>query len=239
MTLAVAVEDVVVLNRHVAHGNVVLRDEREIAVGPPDLEQARQAVVGLHRRHGVAVAVVPVQPVGHGLGNVVGVRVAHAGRNREQHVVGVAVGTDVQPVGVQVERRLGEHRRVDRNLAARGRERRVVEVLDVQTRKIVVEMDDQFLAGIHPQCRRRIEVVALGGSVRAGALDEVVTEDKEIGDGFLHGVEVDRALVRRQPHLENPVLAGQPDRFLELRRLAVRACVDTRLRRRRLLLPAA
>ncbi len=167
MALPVSVEHVVVLNRHVAHRNVVLRDEWQVAVGSTDLEQPRQAEIGLLGRHRVAVAVVPVQPVGHVLRHVVGVGVAHPGGDRQHHVVGVAGRTDVQTVGVQVERRLGERRRVDGHLTALGSHRRIVEVLDRQALKIVVVVHDQLLARVHPQCRRGIHVVALGRAVRS------------------------------------------------------------------------
>ena len=111
-------------NRHVADGNVVLRDQGQVAVGSADLQQPGQAHVGLLRGHRVAMAVVPVQAVGHVLRHGVVVGVAHPGRNRQQHVVGVARRADVQSVGVQVQRRFPQHGRVDRDFAACGNVRR-------------------------------------------------------------------------------------------------------------------
>ena len=239
MAFAVAVEHEVVLNRHVAHRNIVFADQGQIAVGSAYLEKTGKAVVGLLGRHRVAVAVVPVQPVGHRLGHVVGVRVAHPRRDRQQHIVGVARRADVQTVGVQVQRRLFEGGRVDRHVATLGRHGGVEEVLNVEARKIVVVVDDQLLAGFDAKRGTGIQVVALARTVGAGSLDQVEPVGHEVGDGLFDRVEVHRRLMCRQPDLEHAVLARQPDRLLERRRLSVRTGVDACLRRGCRLLPAA
>ena len=185
------------------------------------------------------MAVVPVQAVGHVRRNRVVIRVAHACRDGQQHVVGVPRRAHVQPVGVQVQRRRLECGWVDRNLPAGRGLRGVVEVGDRQTLKVVVVVDDQALAGVDAQRRGGIVVVALGRTVRTRALDELVSEDQEVGHRLLDGVEVDGALMRRQPDLEHAVLTGEPDRLLVRCRLAVRPRVRADLRFGRLLLVAA
>ena len=222
MTAALAVEHVVVLQRHVAHRHVVGRHRGQVAVRAADLEQAGQPGIGLLGGQGVPVAVVPVQPVRHVGRYVVGVGVAHPGGDVEQHVVGVAARADVHAVGVQVQRRRAQGRRVQRNLPAGLGEGRIVEVGDLQVLQVVVEVHDEPLPGVDPQGRGRIQVVPGSGAVRAAALDQRVAEHQEVRHRLGHRVEIDAALVRRQPHLQDAVLARQPDRLAERGRAALR-----------------
>ena len=50
------------------------------------------------------MAVIPVRSLRHVPGDVVGVGVGHPWRDVQQHVVGISLRTDVQPVGVEIDR---------------------------------------------------------------------------------------------------------------------------------------
>ena len=120
--------------------------------------------------------------------------------------------------------------RIDRHVLAGRNVGLRVEVVDRQALKIVVVVDDQPLARVDAQRRRGIQVVALGRTVRAGALDQLVAEHQEVGDRLGDGVEVDGALMRRQPDLEDAVLALQAHRLAEGRGPAVGSGIDARRR---------
>ena len=129
-----AVEDVVVLKDHVPDRDRLLGDDREVAVGAPDREQAGEAVIDMRRGERVEVRVVPVGPLRHVGRHFVGVGVRRAGRHVEEDVVRIALGADVEAVGVEVERRLRQLRGIERHLLALRRVFRVVEVADGEIR---------------------------------------------------------------------------------------------------------
>ena len=85
-------------------GNAVGRHQRQVAVGAPDRQQSGQAEIGLRRGEGMKVAMVPIRALRHVLRDLVGVGVGHPGRDVQHHVVGIALGTDVDAVNVKVDR---------------------------------------------------------------------------------------------------------------------------------------
>ena len=151
-----AIEDSVVLEHHVADRDTALRDERNVAVGPPDRKQTRQTVVDMRRRQPMQMTVIPVGALRHVLRDMVRVRVRHPGRDVQHDIVGVALGADVHAMNVQVDRRRGHHRGIERRILALRRVPRIEEILDHEALKRVLEMDDQRLARKYLQCRRGI-----------------------------------------------------------------------------------
>ena len=140
------VEDVVVLQHHVADRNPLLGDDRQAAVETADREQADHAEIDVRRRQHVQVAVIPVGALRVRLRDVVGVCVRSPRRHVQHHVVGVALGAHVQAVRVQVERRFSELLRIERHRLVLGDIGRTVEVADREAAQPVLEMHDQFFA---------------------------------------------------------------------------------------------
>ena len=99
-----AVEDEIVLKRHVADGNAFLRDERQVAVRSSDRKQSDEPGIDVRRGEPMKMTVIPVQSLRHVPGNVVGVRVGHPRREVQQHIVGISLRTDMGSVGVEIER---------------------------------------------------------------------------------------------------------------------------------------
>src|SRR5262249_60850092 len=109
------VKDEVVLKRHVPDGNVFLRDERQIAVRSSDRQQSDETGIDVGRSEPMKMTVIPIQSLRHVPWNVVGVRVGHAWRDMQQHIVGISPRTDMSSVGVEIDRRGGHLLRIDRN----------------------------------------------------------------------------------------------------------------------------
>src|SRR5262249_1421314 len=160
------VKDEVVLKRHVADGNVFLRDERQVAVRSSDRQQSDETGIDVGRSEPMKMAVIPIQSLRHVPWNVLGVRVGHARREVQQHIVGSSPWTDMRSVGVEIDRRGGHLLRVERNGLTLWRVLRNEVVLDGQAAEPVLEMDDQPFAGKYVQRGRRIEIVA--GAVPVG-----------------------------------------------------------------------
>ena len=99
-----AVEDEIVLKRHVPDGNVLLGDERQVAVRSSDRKQPDETRIDVRRREPMQMTVIPVCSLRHVPGDVVGVGVGHPRRNVQHHVVGVSLRTDVSSVGVEIDR---------------------------------------------------------------------------------------------------------------------------------------
>ena len=154
------VKDEVILKRHVPNGNVVVGNERQVAVGPADGKQADETCIDLRRREPMKVAVIPVRSLRHVPGDVVAVGVGHSRRDVQQHVVGISLRTDVKSVGMEIQRRRSHLLRIDRN----GPTLRGVlwaEIIpDGEAGEAVLEMDDQLFARKHLQRRSRIKIVA-------------------------------------------------------------------------------
>ena len=71
----------------------------------PIASRPAKPVIDVRRGQAVQVAVIPIRALRHVLRDMIGVGVRHAGRDVQQHVVGIAFRTDVDAVNVQVERR--------------------------------------------------------------------------------------------------------------------------------------
>ena len=212
---AAAVEHGVVLQHHGADRDVVRRHQRQVAVGASDRQQAGQAEIGLSRGQRMEMAVIPVGALRHVRRDPVGVGVRHPRRDVEHDVVGIALGADMHAMHVQVHRRGGQLRRIERHRAVLPGVWRIEDVADGKIGERVVEMDDQRFAGKHLQGRRRVEIVARHFAVGRGAALHAIGEDQEILDWPRDGVEQGVALMRRQRHLENAVLARQGHRLPE------------------------
>ena len=98
------VKDEVVLKRHVPDGNAFLRDERQVAVRSSDRQQADETRIDLRRSEPMKMTVIPIQSLRHVPWNVVGVRVGHAWRDVQQHIIGISPRTDMSSVGVEIDR---------------------------------------------------------------------------------------------------------------------------------------
>jgi hypothetical protein len=98
------VKDEVILKRHVADGNVLLGDQRQVAVRSSDRKQPDETRIDVRRREPMKVTVIPICSLRHVPGDVVGVGVGHPWRNVQQHVVCVSLRTDVSSVGVEIDR---------------------------------------------------------------------------------------------------------------------------------------
>ena len=109
------IEDVVILKRHVPNGNIVLSDQRQIAVRSSDGKETDETQVDLRGRKPMQVTVIPICSLRHVPGDIVGVGVGHPWRNVEQHVVGIPLRTDMKSVGVEIERRRRHLLRIDRD----------------------------------------------------------------------------------------------------------------------------
>ena len=213
---AVAIEHEVVLQQHVPDRNPVLRDDRQVAVGAADREQADEPGVDMGCGQPMQMAVIPIRALRLIFGNVVGVGVRHAVGDVQQHIVGVPLRTDVKAVDVKVQRRGRQLLRVDRNVAARRGVLRAEEVPDGQAGQAVLEMDDQGLARRHLQGRRGIKIAARHPAVGRRAADHFIVEQQEVLHRCRHRVERGFALSRGEPDLENAVPARKGHRLAKL-----------------------
>ena len=93
------------------------------------------------------VAVVPVGALRHVLRDVVNIGVGHAGGDVQHHVVGIALGADMDAVDMQVERRRRQLLGIARHRVAQLDVSRVEQILDGQSGEGIAEMHDQPLAG--------------------------------------------------------------------------------------------
>ena len=153
------------------------------------------------------MAVIPVDSLRHVPGDVVGVGVRHAWRDVQQHVVGISLRADVQPVRVKVQRGRGHLLRVERNGLTLARVLRDEEIADGEAAQGVPEVDDQLFAGKYLQRRRRIEIAARRLAVRRAAANHLVVEEKEVLDRLGHRIQSCLALPRDEPDFEHPFLA--------------------------------
>ena len=101
---ASAVKDKIVLQRHVPDGNVLLGDERQVAVRSPDRKQTHETLIDLRRREPMEMTVIPVQPLRHVPRDVVGVGVRHPRRDVQHDIVGISLRADVRAMGVEIYR---------------------------------------------------------------------------------------------------------------------------------------
>jgi len=159
------------------------------------------------------MAVIPVHSLRHVPGDVIGVGVRHAWRDVQQHVVGISLRADVQPVRVKVQRGRGHLLRVDRNGLTLARVLRDEEIADGEAAQGVPEVDDQLFAGKYLQRRRRIEIAARRLAVRRAAANHLVVEEKEVLDRLGHRIQSCLALPRDEPDFEHAFLARQNNRL--------------------------
>ena len=212
-----AVEDEVVLKRHVPDRNVLLRDNGQVAVRASDGEQADEPTIDVRRREPVKMAVIPVHSLRHVPRDVVGVGVRHAWRDVQQHVIGIPLRADVQSVRVKIQRGRGHLLRVHRNGLTLARVLRDVEIPDGEAAQVVPEVDDQFFAGKYLQRRRRIEIAARLLAVRRAAANHFIVEEKEVLDRRGHRIQSCLALPRDEPDFEHAVLGRERDRLPKFR----------------------
>lgn len=88
-------------------------------------------------------------------------------------------------------------------------------------------MDDQTLTRIDPQRRGRVDAVGLRRTVGGRASENLVPEEQKIRYRRRGGVEVDGALMGREPHFEDPAVARQLHRLLVRDGCAVRPGIAT------------
>ena len=98
------IEDEIVLKRHIPDGNVLLGDERQVAIGSSDGKQTDETGIDLRRSEPMQMTVIPVQPLRHVPGYVVGVGVGHTRRDVQHHVIGISPRTDVRAMRVEIYR---------------------------------------------------------------------------------------------------------------------------------------
>src|SRR5262249_26962530 len=97
------VKDKVILERHVADGNVFLGDERQVAIRSSDRKQTSETDIDLRCSEPMKMTVIPVQPLRHVSGYVVGVGVGHSRRDVQHDVVGIALRTDMRSMRVEID----------------------------------------------------------------------------------------------------------------------------------------
>ncbi len=209
------VEDVVVLQDHVADGDRFFGDERNVAVGAADGEQPGEPVIDVRGGERVQMRVIPIGPLRHGFRNLVGEGVGISRRDMQHHVVGVALRAHMNAVRVQVERRCGELLRIEGDRLSLRRVLRVEEVLDGEAIESIVVMNDERFARIDFQGRRGVKTANRHLPVRGGAADQLIAVQQKVLDRYGHGVETRLALLRRKANFEHAILAREHHRLAE------------------------
>src|SRR4029077_1768874 len=96
------VKDKIVLKRHVPDRNVLLGDERQVAVGSSNRKQTNETCIDLRRSEPMKMAVIPEESLRHVPRHVIGVGVRHPRRDVQHDIVGIPLRTDVSSMGVEI-----------------------------------------------------------------------------------------------------------------------------------------
>ena len=162
------------------------------------------------------MTVIPVQPLRHVPGYIVGVSVRHARRDVQHDVVSISLRTDVSSVRVEIYWRRGQLLWVERNRLTFGRVLRTKVIPDSQAGEAVLEMDDQPFAGKYLESGRWIEITPGLLPVGCRAPHHLVVEKKKVLDRRRYRVERCLALPCGEPNFEDAFLARQNDGLSEL-----------------------